>query len=96
MIIRYSKWGVYHSPDEAIETGAPKFEGLAHYLEYRFKMPVIDETGLKEHYSIDLRWREEVNHPDNEALKRVLLDRLGLELIPANMPIEMLVLEKAQ
>jgi uncharacterized protein (TIGR03435 family) len=31
-----------------------------------------------------------------EELKQALADQLGLELVPTNMPIEMLVVEKAQ
>jgi hypothetical protein len=29
-------------------------------------------------------------------LQQVLLDQLGLELVPTNMPVEMLVVEKAK
>ena len=36
-------------------------------------------------------------HPDLkiiDSLKKVLLDQLGLELVPSNMPVQMLVVEK--
>jgi uncharacterized protein (TIGR03435 family) len=33
---------------------------------------------------------------DPAGLKQALLDQLGLELVPTNMPIEMLVVEKAK
>ena len=91
----YSKPGIYHSSNVAIETGAPRFEGLTPYLERYFKMPVIDETGLTQYYGIDLRWREEPGHLNPEGLKQSLLDRLGLELVPARMPVEILEMEKA-
>ena len=35
-------------------------------------------------------------HPNHEGMEQVLLDRLGLELVPTNMPIEMLVVEKVK
>jgi len=31
-----------------------------------------------------------------DILKQAVLDQLGLELVPTNMPIEMLAVEKAQ
>ncbi len=33
---------------------------------------------------------------DHDSLKQVLLDQLGLELSPASLPIEMLVVEQAK
>jgi uncharacterized protein (TIGR03435 family) len=69
---------------------------LAWSLESRFKTPVIDQTGLTNQYDIDLNWDEtDFQHPNLNALKQALLDQLGLELVPTNMPIKMLVIEKA-
>ena|ERR1700722_15175067 len=56
-----------------------------------FQRPVIDETGLTDKYDIDIKWTSY----DEDSLKKVLLDQLGLELVPTNMPVEMLVVEKA-
>jgi len=88
--------GVFHSSDVVIDTGAPRFDGLAAYLERYFKMPVIDQTDITQHFSTDLRWREIRGHPNHEGLEQVLLNQLGLELVPTNMPVEMLVVEKAK
>jgi hypothetical protein len=57
-----------------------------------FKRPVIDETGLTDKYDIDIKWEPH----DEDSLKKVLLDQLGLELVPTNMPVEMLVVEKVK
>lgn len=69
--------------------------GFARYLEMFVHVPVIDETGLDGNYDIEIQWHEG-NDPDHKALKKVLLDQLGLELVPADRPVEMLVMEKAQ
>jgi uncharacterized protein (TIGR03435 family) len=88
--------GVFHSSDVVIDTGAPRFDGLAAFLERYFKMPVIDQTDVTQHFSTDLRWKETRGHPNHEGLEQVLLNQLGLELVSTNMPIEMLVVEKAK
>ncbi len=70
---------------------------LAWSLEYRFRTPVIDQTRLSRFYDLDLHWDEsDFQHPNFDGLKQALLDQLGLELVPTNMPIEMLVVEKAK
>jgi uncharacterized protein (TIGR03435 family) len=70
--------------------------GLARCLEGRFEIPVIDRTGLNNHFDIDLKWDEtDWQHPNLDGLKQALLDQLGLELVPSHEPVEMLVVEKA-
>jgi uncharacterized protein (TIGR03435 family) len=63
-------------------------------LEYYFGVPIIDQTGFTQNFSMDLRWKEVGGHLNPDGLKQALLDRLGLELVPTNMPVEMLVMEK--
>ena len=67
---------------------------LSGFLESRFEVPVIDGTGLTQTFDVDLQWNQ--NDPQNDSLKQTLLDQLGLELVPTNMPVEMLIVEKAQ
>jgi uncharacterized protein (TIGR03435 family) len=69
---------------------------LGEFLESAAKMPILDQTGLTGHYSVDIKWAE----PDgvdsqHTALQQVLLDQLGLELVPDREPVDMLVVEKA-
>jgi uncharacterized protein (TIGR03435 family) len=59
----------------------------------RLHMPVIDETGLPEHFNIDITWKQQ-GWQNYDALKKAVLDQLGLELIPDHRPVEMLVVEK--
>ena len=57
-------------------------------------VPVVDKTGLTNRFDFDLNCsKTDLENRDwnytNEAL-----DPLGLELVPTNMPIETLVVEK--
>jgi uncharacterized protein (TIGR03435 family) len=74
-----------------------KMSDVAYYLGASyFYMPVIDETGLSKAYDFDFHWDASL---EEDALKkeiqRALSEQLGLELVPARRPIEMLVVEKA-
>jgi uncharacterized protein (TIGR03435 family) len=71
---------------------------LTEYLEDQLRTPVIDRTGLTGRFDIDLHWKERVGgpwYPEPDELKRIVLEQLGLELVPAVEPIEMLVVDKA-
>ena len=71
--------------------------GLVAYLEYYLGIPVVDQTGLTSRFDIDLKLNEldwQRRNPD--ALKQVLLDELGLEMVPSREPVEMLVVERAK
>ena len=71
--------------------------GFTRPLEIYLHTPVVDETELQGKYDINLRWAERYDaDPDHAAMKEAMLKQLGLELIPANMPIDVLVVEKAK
>jgi uncharacterized protein (TIGR03435 family) len=67
---------------------------LAHALEgLLLNAPVLDQTELSEQYDFALQW----DIHDKSKRTATIIDQLhqvGLELIPMNMPIEMLVIEK--
>jgi uncharacterized protein (TIGR03435 family) len=70
---------------------------LAFTLEQDFKLPVVDKTGLTETYNYALKWDEpDPKQPNLEGMKQALADQLGLELVPTNMPMQMLVIEKVK
>jgi uncharacterized protein (TIGR03435 family) len=74
-----------------------RMSGMAYLLEYYFRIPVIDRTGIKGRFDMTLQWHEpDPMHHDPEAVKQALLDQLGLELVPSRESINMLVVEKAQ
>jgi len=94
-----SSFGHYHCADRRLSADYPQPpEGLTRYLETYFGIPVIDRTGLTQHFKIDLKWDElgERRDPTHERIEKALIDQLGLELVSTNMPVEMLVVEKTK
>lgn len=82
-----------------MSSGSDRFEiknqqigSLASSLEHKFSKPVVNQTGLKGNYDIQLKWTEN----NIESLKQALAEQLGLELIPSREQIEMLIIEPAQ
>jgi uncharacterized protein (TIGR03435 family) len=77
---------------------------LVNMLEDQFRIPVIDQTSLTDRYDFNLTWDEYgkkmgnsyPDYPNLAGLKHALLEQLGLELVRTNMPIEVLVIERAQ
>jgi uncharacterized protein (TIGR03435 family) len=70
---------------------------LANQLEVCLKTPVVDETGLNGNYDIKLDWNRRFDPAGNvEKFRQAVLDQLGLELVPTNMPIQMLVVGKVK
>jgi uncharacterized protein (TIGR03435 family) len=93
----YSNNGYYHCDNSPLSSDSGWYPGISRFLEDYFEMPIIDQTGLIQNFCIDLRWNEQFGgDPSHDALKKALLDQLGLELVPANLPVEMLVVEKAK
>ena len=59
--------------------------------------PVLDRTGTKKHYDFDFPWTEQKLSTTDAAFQSILagqLSQVGLELVPTNMPMKMLVVEK--
>ena len=89
--------GHYFCDNAPLSSDSGWYPGIARFLQDYFATPIIDQTGLTQHFHIDLKWNEQFKgDPNHDALKQALLDQLGLELVPSNMPIEMLVVEKAK
>jgi len=91
----WSASGHYYCDDRALSYATPPHLGLTRFLEGVFGKPIIDQTGLTQHYSIDLRWPSP--HPqERAAIQQAVLEQLGLELVPGRESVEMLVVEKAR
>lgn len=89
------------TPGQACKSGPGVFEGtqvsmktLAMAVENAFNKPVFDETGLTNTYDISLKWDEAPpGKPNPERLRKALLERLGLELVPSRRAVEVVVIE---
>ena len=75
---------------------------LAYALEDKAGVPVFDQTGLTDFFGLDLRFDFDLNctesdlkNHDWDAVNQAL-GQLGLELVPTNMPIKMLVVENVK
>ena len=81
--------------DEAAATNQP-LSALAEELEISSAKPVLDETGLTNHYDFDIKWKQkDYSHP-NIAGMIAAVKSLGLELVPENKSMEVVVVRKAQ
>ena len=91
----WNQLGRYYCDDVPLSSTNRALQGLAQFLEQAFGKPVIDQTGLTQHFNIDLRW--DARHPrQREAIQEAMLNRLGLELAPGREAVELLVVEKAR
>jgi uncharacterized protein (TIGR03435 family) len=82
-----SKWKVENA----------KMADLADVLEgWLLFAPVIDRTGLSGRYDFSLSWDY---NDKSRSIPMVITDELkqvGIELVPTNIPVEMLVVEKVK
>jgi len=68
---------------------------LADEAEALANIPILDETGLTNRFDFDLDCKQTDIVNRNWDNVNPALDRLGLELVHTNMPIGMLLVEKA-
>ena len=92
--------------DFALPSGGPdrmswqhaKISDLAGWAEDNLHIPVVDDTGLAGHFDISVKWETAPGrpwYPPPDVLKRIVDEQLGLELVPATEPLEVVVVEKA-
>jgi uncharacterized protein (TIGR03435 family) len=84
-----------HSGNEQLNSYSAHGQGidaLVNYLESCSGIVIVNRTHLNEDYDIDFQW----DGRTRDGLKQALLDQTGLELIPTNMTVQMLVVEQAK
>jgi RNA polymerase sigma factor (sigma-70 family) len=99
-----SKNGSTSDGNGSIRMARATTDDLAVVMENHFKIPVINQTGLTNSFDIKILWNDQDEttgdgHPIRfhlDELKQALTDQLGLELVPATAPVEMLVIERAK
>jgi uncharacterized protein (TIGR03435 family) len=86
----------------------PSLYALRTFLQYTFGKPVVDQTGITNNLGLIVDWDmnripvpkgyslRQAIAAHNETLRMALFDQLGLDLVPTNMPVEMLVVEKVK
>ena len=70
--------------------------GFLGTVETTLGQPVENKTGLHGRYDIDLDWHSRPGESEKDAYKRALLEQLGLELIPRQESMEVLVVDLAR
>jgi len=73
-----------------------QIDALTSWLEAVTKMPVINQTGLTNYYDITVKWKPQAGQSEDDAIRQLLPKQFGIELVPTNMPIEMLVVDKVK
>lgn len=69
---------------------------LSGFIESEVEQPVFNETGLTGNYDLHMQWNPKAGETDKAAFERALREQLGLELVPTNMPVKVLVVEKTK
>jgi hypothetical protein len=77
-------------------TNEPLSEHLVPFIESQQGIPVIDKTGLSGRYEIHMKYKStpDGKEVDSTSLQKALYEQLGLEVVPAIEPVEMLVVER--
>ena len=75
----------------------PSGYDLSHVIGSFYNKPVVDETGLTDAYDVDVKWNGNLRGAAlQKEIERIIREQYGLEITPANRPLDMLVVEKAK
>jgi uncharacterized protein (TIGR03435 family) len=74
-------------------SGGVTLETLAGMLSGPSGRLVVDRTGLKGNYAIDLEWTEEDNAPDKPSIFAAVQEQLGLKLESIREPVDVVVID---
>src|SRR5688500_6331670 len=80
-----------------IVMGSAPMAQFASAVAFNTGRPVIDKTGLRETYYLDLRWAGDTT-PNSSlpTLPTALRERFGLDLKPSTGPVEVLIIDRAE
>ena len=83
-------------PGEQTMLNGETLGDFAQYLQLRLGQPVVDQTGTTNRFDIKLAVNPKPDESAQDALKRSMLEQLGLELAPDTEPVEMLIVQKSK
>lgn len=72
--------------------GAP-MDALARWMEAVLDIPVLDRTGLTNHFDVAIRWRPKHGQTEAQAIEEALRKRYGFQFIETKLPLRVLVVE---
>jgi len=73
-----------------------QMRGLVNSLAIQLERTVIDKTGLNLRFDMTLDWSKDDGADGGPSLFTALEEQLGLKLVSAKGPVEMIVIEKAE
>jgi uncharacterized protein (TIGR03435 family) len=94
--------GTRSGPSHLFTSGLPMAQ-IARHLSVYAGRPVVDRTGLPGTFDLDLEWTAEQPGPlenvpagDRGSLFTAIQEQLGLKLEPSRVPVDVLVVERAE
>jgi uncharacterized protein (TIGR03435 family) len=88
--------GSTHTRGGELSAQGIKLSSLVLSLSGEVGHPIVDKTGLKGNYDIELKWATEESQSDGPSLFTALQDQLGLRLEPQKGPVEVIVVDHAE
>jgi uncharacterized protein (TIGR03435 family) len=80
-----------------IVMGSAPMAQFADAVSFNVGRPVLDKTGLRDTYYLDLKWAGNTTPASSlPSLPAAMRERFGLELKPGTGPVEVLVIDRAE
>jgi uncharacterized protein (TIGR03435 family) len=80
-----------------IVMGSAPMAQFADAVSFNVGRPVLDTTGLRDTYYLDLKWAGDTTPASSlPSLPAAMRERFGLELKPGTGPVEVLVIDRAE
>jgi uncharacterized protein (TIGR03435 family) len=90
LVVSPTPGGMFHYGPGDVGGTDVSMSAIALALENILKKPVMDETGLTNHYDVTLKWEQKPSdQPNPERVRRAVREQLGLELVAGVRPVEM-------
>jgi len=88
--------GIRFRPPAHLSGTSVSVESLANLLSGSVERVVVDRTGLRGAYDIDLEWSPDPSAADTRSIAAAVQEQLGLKLEPSRAPIDALVIDHVE